>query len=709
MLSRRIVRLLFGLCLAAALGGAAPVRAQSYLWTKVLSSNVTQQAIHVDNAGNSYLTGSFSGTATFGYFTWYLMYGGITFPIYFPVQLTSQGSSDLFVAKYTSAGALVWVRQAGDPVGSVNGFDIGVDADDNVYVAGQYTRKATFNPTYTLKHYLNNPGDTRRHLFVAKFNATGFALWVKSGTSSLGTDVAQGLAVDRFSGEVAVTGWFNGTLQFPKGTGYVVLSNSGSTSMFLLKYDTEGALQWGRKAGGTNIVHDMEGTAVAMDKYDGYLYVTGSFEGTANFGSGKTLTTNAYLSNVYLAKFEPDGTPLWVRQAGQDARIDEGADVDVDVSGNAYITGTAGGNITFGDIEVQVAPALFRSIFIAKYSASGTALWGKYVGESFDFSPPHIKVGPIGGVYLTGNFIDEATFDNNVLTPVASGSDVFIAKYYNTGEVFWVKQIGGNSDEYSRDIGIDNGDRIYLAGYSFTDGLTLGGTSIGSNRNFLTKLAQPAVPFISDFSLINAATDASLGTLYNFSTIDYAALGTSQINVRANANAATGSVLFELDFNPYRTENVAPYALAGDDSGDYHPFVPGPRSTYYRVVATPYSEDNGLGVRGTGKLLFFKITDSAALLRPSSGTAILADGLMAYPVPATDDVTLRFQGTQDERATLTVYDAQGREVTQLYAGAVQTDQTYEVRWDASAHPAGIYLARLVTPSRVLTQKLVVEK
>ena len=64
------------------------------------TSTSTGNAVTTDNAGNVYVAGSFSGKLTLG--------SGASSQV-----LTAQGTQDGFVAKYTAAGALVWVRDVG--------------------------------------------------------------------------------------------------------------------------------------------------------------------------------------------------------------------------------------------------------------------------------------------------------------------------------------------------------------------------------------------------------------------------------------------------------------------------------------------------------------------------------------------------------------------------------------------------------------------
>ncbi|MDH3262334.1 MAG: hypothetical protein OEM84_15425, partial [Acidimicrobiia bacterium] len=80
------------------------------------------------------------------------------------------------------------------------------------------------------------------------------------------------------------------------------------------------------------------------------------------------------------------------------------------------------------------------------------------------------------------------------------------------------------------------------------------------------------------FTLINADTDGPVGgfdPLLEGAVVNLASLPTLNLNVRANTVPAdVGSVQFFLDGVLVRTEGVAPYALAGDSSGDYRPWTP---------------------------------------------------------------------------------------------------------------------------------------
>jgi hypothetical protein len=78
------------------------------------------RAIATDDLGNCYVTGHYSGTASFG-----------------GTSLTSSGSDDIFVAKLDTYGNWIWVKTAGGTEVDA-GYGIAIDNDGNCYVTGYF-------------------------------------------------------------------------------------------------------------------------------------------------------------------------------------------------------------------------------------------------------------------------------------------------------------------------------------------------------------------------------------------------------------------------------------------------------------------------------------------------------------------------------------------------------------------------------------------
>ncbi len=115
------------------------------------------KSIAVDGSGNVYVTGYFSTTANFN-----------TPTTTGTNELISAGSTDIFVAKYNTSGALQWLRRGGGTLGEF-GKGITVDGSGNVYVTGYFSTTSNFNtPSATGSNELVSAGNT--DVFVAKYN-----------------------------------------------------------------------------------------------------------------------------------------------------------------------------------------------------------------------------------------------------------------------------------------------------------------------------------------------------------------------------------------------------------------------------------------------------------------------------------------------------------------------------------------------------------
>ncbi len=162
------------------------------LWTRQTGTTGIDQAwgVAVDDVGNAYITGWTSGSL-----------GG-----------TNAGGHDTFLAKYDTAGALLWTRQAGT-AGIDVAYGVAVDGAGNAYITG-------------ITH--GNLGGTSAgsgDVFLASYDAAGNLLWTRQ-TGTEFNDVAYGVAVDG-TGNAYIAGRTYGSFG---GT------NAGLSDAFLAKY-----------------------------------------------------------------------------------------------------------------------------------------------------------------------------------------------------------------------------------------------------------------------------------------------------------------------------------------------------------------------------------------------------------------------------------------------------------------------------------------
>ena len=116
---------------------------------------------------------------------------------------------------------------------------------------------------------------------------------------------------------------------------------------------------------------------------------------------------------------------------------------------------------------------------------------------------------------------------------------------------------------------------------------------------------------VTSLTLINAETGrpvAGFDPIPDGATLNLSALPTRRLSIRANTSPGrVGSVRFTLDGRSYQLENTAPYALAGNRGGTYHPWTPSLGS--HTLRATPYSASGGGGTAGTAKTIGFRVVE----------------------------------------------------------------------------------------------------
>ena len=475
----------------------ANVTAGSLLWATQSGGPGLDRAwaIAQDGLGNSFVTGFFNGTATFG-----LGEANET-------ALASGGGDDMFVAQYDASGLLQWAKRAGG-TGSDRGLGIAVDGSGNSYVTGLINGSATFGQGEVNQTTLNSAGID--DIFVAKYDSAGLLQWVRRAG---GTGSDQGISIAVDGSDTYLTGFFSGTATFGQGqTNQTTLSSAGIDDIFVAKYDSAGVLQWVRRAGGTG---SDQGVGIAVDG-SGHSYLTGFFSGTATFAQGQanqTTLVSAGDRDVFVAQYDSIGTLVWAKRSGGPF-TDRGYYIAVDGSGNSYVTGIFNNSATFGKGEANqttLTSAGLDDIFVAKHDASGLLQWVKRAGGAGSDGGLGIGVDGFGNSYVTGwfngfNHPGTATFgqgEPNQTTLTSAGDrDVFLAKYGSNGLLQWVKRAGagGASTDQGMAIAVDQSGTIYMSGF-FGDHVATASATFGpgeANETTLTSVGGSDI-FVAKF------------------------------------------------------------------------------------------------------------------------------------------------------------------------------------------------------------------
>jgi len=357
-------------------------------------------AVHISHDGYCYMTGSFADTAYFESDTLICFDSNIFY-------------YDIFLAKYTLDGNLIWVTRAGEAFWD-EAFGIHTDASGDIFITGSYWGTARFD-NITLSGLYGSGATDGFDIFIAKYDSGGDALWAKRMVER-GWDRGSDVVTD-VSGNCYVTGGFQTALLFGGfgGPSLTATGGSGDEDIFLVKYTPGGDFIWKTSAGGEGFDQAL---ALAIDG-DSYLYVTGVFNDTATFDSTQQISSQGF-NDLFLAKYDSNGKLIWVRGAGG-AGDDGASDVTTDGDGNIFICGYFSGIADFDDLQI-----VGGGQFIAKYGSDGRIRWVKQIDEA-DNLAKSLALMPEGDLVVTGVFENKATFGGTVLTGQGQ-TDVFIAR-----------------------------------------------------------------------------------------------------------------------------------------------------------------------------------------------------------------------------------------------------------------------------------------
>jgi len=409
----------------------------------------------LDTNDNCYVTGFFDDTNNFG---------GVT--------LTNQstGGSDIFVAKYNSAGALQWAQRAGGSAGNFNyGRGIGTDTNGNIYVTGGYQSPATFGS-------INLPATLGEEFFLAKYNSAGAVQWVQASTGGSDDNYGIGLTVDGAGNAYALAVMDHSATSLTFGSKTVTTVNGGTPLLVLVKYYNTGTAQWAQLFDSSTQTY---GSKLAVDAA-GNVYVRGTFYSDMTIGTSNLTVSAGETKNMFIAKFNNSGALIWVQQL-QGGNAGEGG-VAVDLAGNVFVSGYFDTNLVFGGgitlTNMANSKALFGDAFLAKYNSAGAIQWAQ----------------PAGGT--NGGFYWDLALDakTNVYAAGFLGSNAAVAKYSPAGTLQWTYSASGTpASPVSSGVAkcaVDSAGHCYLNGF-YQGTATFGATTLQPQETwnfFLTEV-----------------------------------------------------------------------------------------------------------------------------------------------------------------------------------------------------------------------------
>jgi hypothetical protein len=439
-----------------------------------------------DALGNSYATGTFYGTATFG----------STMP------MNSVGQSDVFVVKYDNQGVALWAVRAGGSDFDYP-FDLAIDGLGGVLITGALeSATAAFGGTT-----LTRTG--QMDVFVAKLNAAdGSFQWAKRyGSNDFAADHREwgkAIACDA-DGNVYVSGCFVYSLAVP---GLAQLDGcSQYYNSFLMKLDPNGNGIWSRRpdCGEQWIYSASEGQVLTVGD-DGMLYAGWRIRGDTIFYETDTLLNSwngAGTHEGVVAKYDLDGNYHWSRVIGGYGYDDVKA-LEADADGHLYIAMHRETDYDLGVVGIEVAGSLgiYRNV-ILKTDADGEFIWGTRLGNStYDHDIEAMALESDETLLVAGWHQGNFEIGGMVPNPGTGGSyGLYLARFDSSSALL---DLHASRYTYTRRIlglGRDEGGNIYVAG-AFQDSLSFPGLPVMDLAN-----ASNAAMFVARSGDFNTAVE----------------------------------------------------------------------------------------------------------------------------------------------------------------------------------------------------------
>lgn len=281
-------------------------------------------------------------------------------------------------------------------------------------------------------------------------------------------DIANDVAVDD-PGNTLIVGDFHGNVDFDPGSGTKIVSSRDETQdSYLLMLDPDGRFKnvfnWGGEAG------DELSPCIALDSED-YIFLAGSYEGTADLNPGDTVTefTSNGGKDIFLMKLDSNGNLVWIWTWGGPGD-DIAFDIAVDNQDFVYVTGYFNGTVDFepGPGEYKRTSKGVNDCFLVRYSYHGYYQWARTWGGTSVDSASTVTCDSEGSAYVAGKYNSTVDFnpaDGEDEIYTANGNDdVFLTKFFVSGSHDWAGTWGANFLDAANELVMYGDNRIYLIG-----------------------------------------------------------------------------------------------------------------------------------------------------------------------------------------------------------------------------------------------------
>jgi hypothetical protein len=337
-------------------------------------------------------------------------------------------------------------------------YALAADSAGNVYLTGETS-------SGSLSGGSTQPARSSRDAWVAKLNSSGSQLLYLVYLGGSGNDSGRRIAVDS-SGNAYVTG-MTASADFPTTSGAYSTHSSGLQEAFVSKVGPTGQLQYSTYLGGGSDA----GFAIAVDN-TGAVYVAGQTASVAFPVTAGTIqaTNQGGFSDCFVSKLNAAGASLLYSTYLGGSAMDLCTGIAIDVSGDAYVTGTTYSSNFPTALPMQSSLLGSANAFVAEVNPTGSGLlYSTYLGGSGTDNGNAIAVDSSGAAYVAGSTssVDFPTTAAATQTVLQGLYNAFVSKLAPDGSgLSYSTYIGGSGVDNATAIAVDSSGQAVAGGYT---------------------------------------------------------------------------------------------------------------------------------------------------------------------------------------------------------------------------------------------------
>ena len=616
-----------------------------------------------------------------------------------------------------TAPANLW----GNQYETLNAEFFKVDKNGNSYLAGTFLPAVDLDPgvgTFAAPYDIEG-------IYFIKYGPSGdliWAKWIETTTSLYLTD----MEVDS-SGAILLSGGFSGGgFDVDAGTGSTIINATGTSSIFLFKYDFSGNFQWASAFGGAG---DNYPSSIAIDRNNN-VYMTGYFEDDIDFDPSAAVNVISTMGgNVFnfIVKYSSAGAYLsgvgienWVLID----KITVDKNDDILYSGSYWdLTDIAPGPTDY--FVDDLSSGSQQNAFVVKVDQGYNFISGLGISSDMLLQITDITTDASASLFVTGYFRSAINdFDPSISSSslvYAANDDVFLAKYSPSFSLQWVRGIGNNDSDYSNSLCVDTDNNAYVFSRygntldaDATSGMLMLNCS-GISDNYVDSYDSLGnfnwafrVGSTGDDFPVGMGVD-NLGNVFvcGNATGAVSFLGENNSSIRSVASGAFVAKYGTCSFYTNTVTDNGPYLTANNATGPYQwyncstslPISGASNQSFYPSSAGQYSVLIG---NGTCAVMSSCVNFSGPTTVELNN---IGQELLLYPNPNDGNFNVQFNAIERSNYRIEIYNAIGQKV---YAEELNQFQgSYNKRLSVVEYGRGIYTINLVNVDHQTIKKMVV--